>query len=87
MVHMPNLRITTHAIHHIHRQRREGMSEIKTPLVRIEPGQTFTADVDGDGAFVITGRHSHGDIIRYVVSDIGEDARLLVEQALADGDE
>lgn len=59
------------------------MSEIKTPLTRLDPGETFTAD--DDEAFVITSRNSHADIIRYVVGDIGEDARLLFEQVLSEG--
>lgn len=56
------------------------MAEIKTELHKLDPGQTFTAGEDP--VFVITEAHSHADVIRYVVSDIGADARQLVEDAL-----
>jgi hypothetical protein len=58
------------------------MSEIHTPLTRLQPGETFTADEDG--ALVITEAHSHADLIRYVVGDIGEDALGLVSKALVE---
>lgn len=58
------------------------MAEIKTPLVKLEPNETFTADEDG--AFVITERHSHADVMRYIVDDIGEDAGLLAAAVLAE---
>lgn len=58
------------------------MSEIKSPLLRLNEGEAHTADEEG--AIVITGKHTHADIIRYVVSDVGEDARYLVERALGE---
>ena len=54
------------------------MGEIITPLIVIEQGETYTADEDG--AVVITGEHTHSDILRHVVSDIGSDARSLLEE-------
>ncbi len=54
------------------------MSEIKTPLIELAEGQTHTAD--GDGARVITAKHSHSDIFRYVVAEIGKsEARFILE--------
>lgn len=51
------------------------MGEIKTPLIELQPGETFTADENG--AFILADHHSHADLIRYVVGDIGENARML----------
>lgn len=62
--------------------RREG--EIRTPLLTLNPGESYTAGEDP--ALVITEAHSHADIIRYVVSDIGEDALWLVSRALVERD-
>ncbi len=54
------------------------MKEIKTPLIELAEGETFTAD--GDGARVITAKHSHSDILRYVVADIGKsEAQFILE--------
>lgn len=59
------------------------MAEVKTPLIHLAPGETFTA---GDGGAVVIGEEStHADIIRYVVADMGSAVRLLVEDALAEG--
>jgi hypothetical protein len=51
--------------------------EVTTPLLILKPGETFTADANG--ALVITERHTHSDVLRYVVSDIGSDARSLLD--------
>jgi hypothetical protein len=54
------------------------VKEIKTPLIELAEGETFTAD--GDGARVITAKHSHSDILRYVVADIGKsEAQFILE--------
>lgn len=54
------------------------MSEIKTPLLRLVEGETFTADEDG--ALVITEAHTHADILRYIVGDIGaDDVRAMLD--------
>lgn len=58
------------------------MAEIKTKLIALKQGETYTADEDG--AIVITGSHTHADIIRHVVDDIGEDALYLVNEAIRD---
>jgi len=58
--------------------------EVITPLLVLEQGETYT--VDEDGAVVITGEHTHSDILRYVVSDIGSDARSLLEDILTGED-
>jgi hypothetical protein len=58
--------------------------EIITPLLVLEQDETHTADEDG--AVVITGKHTHSDILRYVVSDIGSDARSLLEGILTGED-
>lgn len=57
------------------------MSEIKTPLVCLEPGQTVTADEDG--AIIITAAHTHADILRYVVADVGREEAIAILQAMA----
>ena len=54
--------------------------EVTTPLLVLEQGENYT--VDEDGAVVITGEHTHSDILRHVVSDIGSDARSLLEDIL-----
>jgi len=60
------------------------MGEVTTPLLVLEQGETYT--VDEDGAVVITGEHTHSDILRHVVSDIGSDARSLLEDILTGED-
>ena len=60
------------------------MMEIKTPLLHIRPGETYAVPAGAeDDAMVITDAHTHADIIRYVVADIGEDALFLVKDALS----
>ncbi|WP_198352361.1 hypothetical protein [Sphingomonas sp. MA1305] len=55
------------------------MGEITTPLLVLAPGLTYTAG--SDGALIITDQHSHADILRYVVSDVGvEHAHALLNQ-------
>jgi hypothetical protein len=56
------------------------MGEVITPLLVLEQDETHTADEDW--ALVITGEHTHSDILRYVVSEIGSDARSLLEDIL-----
>lgn len=61
------------------------MAEIKTPLIELREGETYTADADG--AFVITETHTHNDILRYVINDEGPAGalilmKILVEEAL-----
>lgn len=54
------------------------MAEICTPLRKLGGGKTYTADEDG--AFVIEERHTHSDILRYVIAEIGKaDAIAIVE--------
>ena len=59
------------------------MAEIKKPLVELAAGESFTAD--DDGAQVITAAHTHSDILRYVVADLGaSEARLILDGIIAD---
>lgn len=59
------------------------MAEIKTPLVELAEGQTFTATADG--AHVITAAHTHSDILRFVVADLGaSEARFIIDQIEAE---
>jgi hypothetical protein len=60
------------------------MGEVATPLLVLEQGENYT--VDEDGAVVITGEHTHSDILRHVVSDIGSDASSLLEGILTGED-
>ncbi len=54
------------------------MSEIKTPLRHLAPGEQFTAD--DDGAYVIEERHTHSDLMRYIIADIGAlDAQAILD--------
>lgn len=46
------------------------MAEIERPLVFLREGEAFTAD--SDGAFVITSEHTHSDLLRYIVADVGK---------------
>jgi len=58
------------------------MAEIITPLIELAEGETHTAD--HDGAVIITGKHTHSDVLRYVVSDVGiGDATFLLQQIAA----
>lgn len=59
------------------------MSEIKTPLISLAPGESFTAG--DDCAHVISSEHSHADILRYVVGDIGDDALPILDRILIEG--
>lgn len=54
--------------------------EIITPLLVLREGETHTADEGG--ALVATERHTHSDILRYVVADIGSDALHIVQELL-----
>jgi len=58
------------------------MSEVITPLKQLLAGQTFTADEDG--AFVITERHTHSDILRFVVADLGLSAAIFILRNLTE---
>lgn len=52
--------------------------EIVRPLLTLDAGKAFRAGEDG--AIVITPDHTHSDILRYVVADIGHaDAAALLD--------
>lgn len=51
------------------------MAETCTPLLRLEPGDEFVAN---DRAYVITEKHSHSDLLRYIVEDIGVDHAMAL---------
>lgn len=54
------------------------MSEIKKELLKLAPNETYTADEDG--ALVITDVHTHSDILRYVVKDLGlEETKFILD--------
>jgi hypothetical protein len=56
------------------------MSEIETPLKPLTEGLAY---IPGPDEYVITEAHSHADILRYVVSDIGVcDVRAILETLL-----
>lgn len=60
------------------------MAEIIKPLLVLKANQAFTADADG--AHVITADHTHADILRYVVADIGKaEARFIIDEIEAKG--
>lgn len=58
------------------------MAEIIFPLIPLSEGETHTAD--HDGAVVITGRHTHSDVLRYVAADIGYGDALFILRSLAE---
>lgn len=55
------------------------MSEITSEPVHLSEGESFTADGD---AIVFTERHSHRDILRYVIAELGEETMLHVAELL-----
>ena len=60
------------------------MAEVVTPLKRIACGDSFTAD-NGD-VFVITDQHTHSDILRFVVADVGLSEAIFLLSNLKDGE-
>ena len=55
------------------------MGEIKNDLLVIRHGESYVNDT-GDDAYLISEAHTHLDILRYVVADIGwEDALFYIE--------
>lgn len=55
------------------------MNEIRTPLTRLMPGDKYIAKGD-DETVIITPEHTHCDILRYVVADVGkEHAREILD--------
>lgn len=58
------------------------MSEVVRPLITLPPGKVFTSDEDG--AIIITEAHSHSDVLRYVVADIGRDEAMALLEGMAD---
>lgn len=55
--------------------------EIKTPPVIIEPGASFE-NVGDDTAVVFTEKHTWNDVLRWVIADLGEEARYHVDALL-----
>jgi hypothetical protein len=52
--------------------------EIIKPLIRLAAGESYTAKEDG--AHVITAEHTHSDILRFVIADLGaSEARFLID--------
>lgn len=58
------------------------MSEIKTPLRKLIEGEVYVADQDG--AHVIEQDHTHADILRFVVADIGKGDALHILNGIDD---
>lgn len=53
------------------------MAEIKTDLIMLRAGEVYIA---GEDDYVITENHTHCDILRFIVADIGvEDVRCLLD--------
>ena len=53
------------------------MSEIKTDLIMLRTGEVYQA---GDNDYVITDDHTHCDILRFVVADLGlDETKFLLE--------
>lgn len=64
------------------------MSEIQTQLFKIPPEMKYFADdktriSDGE-TFVITEDHSHADILRFVVTDIGKEEAIFILKGIDD---
>lgn len=55
--------------------------EICKPLLKLHTGQSYTAT---DYAYVITEAHSHMDILRYVVGDVGHEHCAALLDSLRD---
>ncbi|WP_226018643.1 hypothetical protein [Novosphingobium sp. FKTRR1] len=59
------------------------MGEICTKPIELASGETWSNETDDD-AIIFTAAHSHNDILRYVVKDIGADALVLVRELVGD---
>jgi hypothetical protein len=59
------------------------MTEITNPPIEIIGGQTWRNE-DDDPAIVFTVRHSHRDILRYVIGELGYEAAWHVDDLLKD---
>lgn len=58
------------------------MSEIKKEPIVVPPGWEWVNSGDDDA--VVFTDHSHRDILRFVISEIGDEVRLHVEDILAE---
>jgi hypothetical protein len=56
------------------------VSEIKKAPITVLEGDGWTNDSGHDATIFTT--HSHRDILRYVISEIGEEVRLHVDDLL-----
>ncbi len=61
------------------------MAEIKTPLIHLKGGDTFTVE-DGAEAYAITDKHTHSDILRYIIEDEGARGALTIMELLVYND-
>lgn len=59
------------------------MTEVITSLKRLKCGQSYTAP--DDDVLIIEPHNTYSDILRYVVSEIGDDARSLLDNILSEG--
>lgn len=55
------------------------MAEIKTDLIMLRTGELYQA---GEDDYVITSEHTHSDILRFVVADIGIDDAILTLEGM-----
>lgn len=56
------------------------MSEITKPPIILAPGEPFTDEEEQ--AVVFTAAHSHRDILRHVIADLGEETLFHVRDLL-----
>lgn len=60
------------------------MSEISTDPIVVPPGWEWVNMTD-DEAIVFTNHHSHRDILRFVIGELGEEVRFHVDDLLGEG--
>lgn len=58
------------------------MSEIIKKPITLAPGDIFTDETDE--AIIFTARHTHRDILRYVIAELGDEARFHVDDLLGE---
>lgn len=56
------------------------MTEIKSPLMFLAHGDSYTAPEDG--AYIIGDRHTHSDILRFIIADIGKEDVASILQTI-----
>lgn len=57
--------------------------EVKSDGITLDPGATYVNET-GDECLIFTSEHTHRDILRHVIAEIGDEVRLHVDQILGE---